>query len=352
MKIKNFFKLKTLGLNWKIKLGSFFISIILYMGLQNSKIEEKELNLKIVYPRLTDNFIYSEGRQNFVAIRVKGFEDNINSRFIKASVQLKDLKDSKNSFKKEEFYVPIHYYTDLPNDLKLFPSQKMVKISIEERIKKIVPIEVGFVEQQPNIKIEHYIVPKRVSIYGTKKNLKEIRKITLPNISLRNKKSSFNKTINLPSLPGQLSYSKNIKNAEVIILITNSEEKQDVNPETKFLSVNLPVQCSISNSQYNVSFSKSDAEVTLSYEHNIEKNSEFMDYIKKMIKLRVNCYYVKDESDNRPIVSKFVNIKSQNKIKDISILDIEPKKIEIFFSQKPENKGKDFSQELIKKEKI
>ena len=362
--LRIYFSGKNLKSNWTIKLSCLALAFLLYFNLQNSKILEKEIRIPVVYPSLPTNYIYEKDTEKFVTVRLRGLENNIDfySSFIKAYIKTSDLKVDNGEFRVGSFYISISHFTEVPNDLQLSPQNKVIRIVIEEKIKKSIPVEVGFVNQMPNTEVKHSISPRRVSVHGVKSELKKIKKITLPNISLKNKTETFNKTLKLPSLPGNLFYSNNVNTVNVFILITQTEtenldndltqqvENQEKNSEAKYVFLTLPVECSIEDPAYDINFSKNEVEVTLKYTY-IESNLALMDYIKDSVKAQINCFYLGEDSSTGPIKSKFARVNIQSKIQELETIEIKPKEIEIFYSKKPEQEPLDFSQELIKNNK-
>ncbi|BDA79900.1 hypothetical protein LPTSP3_g28300 [Leptospira kobayashii] len=311
--------------NWKAKLASLLIACVFYINLQNSKILIKTINVPIEYPKLSGNLSYSKNPEKSIPVRVEGLKDVVNyySQFMKAVIDSEDVQIGVTE-------VPIKKIVGVPSGVKVTKLRKTVPVEIESRGLKVVPIEAVFEgTPPPNFeKLTQILSPTRITISGKPQDLEKISKITLPEISLTDKKEPFARTVRIPDLPkgvGILGSRDVTVNVNIIPLSYKSGEQT---------VAGIPITCSGLDGRLEPELSEEQVAIRYFSLKPIRSAQVLTGIV-----AQVPCNYIYDPVKDKiipelqPQVAKVRIIKNKD-LKGIEVLQINPEKIEIRYKVK------------------
>ncbi|MCZ8156417.1 MAG: CdaR family protein [Leptospira sp.] len=306
--------------NWKAKLASLLIASFFYINLQNSKILIKTINVPIEYPKLSGNLTYAKNPEKTVPVRVEGLKDVVNyySQFMKAIIDAEDVQYGVTE-------VPIKKIAGVPSGVKVTKLKKTVPIEIESRGLKVVPLEVTFEgAPPPNFeKLTQILSPARVTISGKPQDLEKISKITLPEISLNERRDPFAKTVRIPDLAKGVNVlgSRDVTvNVNIIPLSYKTGEQT---------AAGIPIVCTGLDPRLEAEFS--EEQIAIRYFSTKPIRSA---QILTGLVAQVPCNYIYDPIKHKiipelqPQIAKVRVVKNKD-LKGIEILQINPEKIEI-----------------------
>lgn len=315
--------LEILQNNWRAKLGSLAIAILLYFNLQNSKILIKEYNIPVEYPKLTGNMSLSKQSDKTLPVRVRGVREYVNyySQFMKAQIDSTNLKVGEN-------IVPVRV-TGVPTGMQVTKLKKYVKVVVDAKSSKTVPIEVTFSDEPPKeyIRASYFYTPKKVTLHGSESELSGIRKLTLPPVSLTDRKKPFSTKIKIPELPKGVEIRRGGK--EVSLRVNIVESSSEAGEET-ILAV--PLSCTGLDPKLEAEFSESDVAIKVVS----KKAVKSLDIIKGL-EVSVSCSSHKLDPksgkilpDEKPFSAK-VKVTKKKNLKNVEILEVDPEKVTITF---------------------
>ncbi|MBE7411997.1 MAG: YbbR-like domain-containing protein [Leptospiraceae bacterium] len=312
--------------HWQVKLGSLVLSVLFYINLQNSKILVRTINIPLEYPKLSENLVYSKNNEKAIPVRVEGVRDLVNyhSQFMKAILEVTDPVSGKN-------IALIKKISNVPNGIKVTKSSDNIIVFLESKISKSVPFDVHF-EDEPKenyIKVSHTIKPSRITVNGLQSSLEKLNKISLPVISLKEKKESFTKTFKVPDQGKNVLVDTSVKEVQVRVNITavsSGVGEQIVS--------GIPVKCTGLDDSLEAELS--DEEISIKFYSPVPLKS--LDVIRG-ITASIPCNYTYDKAlkkivpNSTPVISK-VRILKSSQIRNIEVLSVMPERIKITYKVK------------------
>jgi len=309
--------------HWQVKIGSVLLSILFYVNLQNSKILVKTMNVPIEYPKLPENLVYSKNNERAIPVKIEGVRDLVNyhSQFMKAIIDFPEPTSGENT-------AQVKRISNVPNGIKVTKMSDSIVVHLESKISKTIPLEVYF-EDEPRenyIKVSHTIKPARITVNGTQSSLEKLNKVSLPVISLKDRKEPFTRTFKVPDLGKNVILSAKIKEIQVRVNITATSSGVG-----EQIVSGIPVKCLGLDDALEAELS--DEEISLKFYSQTPLKS--LDVIKG-ITASVPCNYTYDKAlkkilpNSTPVISKVRVLKSPQ-MKNIEILSVMPEKIKISY---------------------
>lgn len=311
--------------NWKAKLISLLLATFFYINLQNSKILIKTVNVPIEYPKLSGTLSYSKNLEKTLPVRIEGLKDVVNysSQFMKAIVDSEDVKVGVTE-------VPIKKITGVPNGVKVTKLKKTVPMEIESRGLKVIPLEAVF-EGSPPLnfeKLTQILSPSKVTISGKPQDLEKLNKISLPEISLNERKEPFAKTVRIPELPKGVTLlgSKEVTVNVNIIPISYKTGEQT--------TTGIPINCTGLDNRLEAALSEDQISIRY-FSSKPFRSAQILLGIQAQVPCNANYEFIKGKapSDLVPQIAK-VRMSKSKELKGIEILQIIPEKIEIRYKTK------------------
>jgi hypothetical protein len=324
--------------NWQAKLGSFLVSLVLYINLQNSKIIAKEYFIPIKYPPLTGNLSYSQKSKTVYNVRLEGKEELINLHLpeLKILIDQEDIQAGENE-------IEVKKIDGLPQQgISFFPLDGKIKVTIDTVDTKTIPLDIQF-EGDPTsnyIMASHSVSPNAVTISGPTKILEKWNRYNLGKISLADKKESFTKKLKLYALPKDLQFVSKPK--EVTVKINIVKVSSEVGEQ---VVVGIPVQCEGLAEELIADLSHNDISIKFS-------SVQVFNTIQIMqgIKATVSCTNKLDRKTMKILPDKKASVKVKvNKSLALAKLDVVttvPEKITVTYSVKPDYQKKKENEEI------
>lgn len=321
--------------NWKLKLGSIALTILFYFNLQSSKILVKTVNLPIEYPKLPSNYYYSQTLEKSFPVRVEGLRETVNyySQFMKVELAIEEIQQG-------EVDLPLGRISGVPSGMSVIPLRTSIPVVIEMRGSKSIPIEVSFEGSLPSEieKISHSIKPETITIQGKEVDLEKIMKISIPPISLLEKRESFQKKYKVQEF---LKGDVNSKTKEITLTVNLQASLAKGGEQTIY---GIPVNC-VGLSKY-LDAEISETQVSIRYfSQKPIKPSQAMAGLQGIVLCSNSYDPVKKKiiPNNLPVISK-VKIFRKKELKNLEILQIRPERVMITYKVKadfPEEEGKE-----------
>ncbi|PJZ69219.1 hypothetical protein CH373_14725 [Leptospira perolatii] len=320
--------IKKLLNNWQAKLASLLIAIVFYINLQNSKILVREVNIKIDYPKLSGGLTIARGSDTTFPVKVEGIREYVNfyTPSLRAYVSGGELKPGEN-------LVSVTRIGGVPAGLRVTRLKEKVKIIVESNVSRNLGIDVKFTGDPPKdyVKASHFISPAAVGVVGNTSQLDKVGRITLPQISLKDKTESFTVKYKLPDLPAGLHYRDNLKEATVRVnIIANSSTPGES------IVLGIPVKCQTLDPNLEAEFSEQEISVKLQSKTPLRSIQ-----IIKGLSATVVCSHKYDPKtkkilpDNKPVLAK-VRLTKSPTLKSVDIQSFFPDRISILYRVLPD----------------
>ncbi|MCE9500491.1 MAG: YbbR-like domain-containing protein [Leptospira sp.] len=314
--------------HWKAKVGSVLLATLFYINLQNSKMLIKTIQIPIEYPKLSSNLLYSKIPDKTIPARVEGIRDVVNyhSQFMKVVIDPNELVLGENE-------VQVRKISGIPNSLKVTRLVDKINVTVENKITKTISFDVSFEDDTSGnfIKASHFIRPSRIQVTGPQSAMEKFNKISLPSISLKDKKESFTRNIRLPDLPKGVLPVNKVKDIEVRVNIISGSSGVG-----EQIVTGIPVRCSVLDDALEAELSVD--EISLKFFTQTPLKS--IDVIRG-INATIPCNYSFDKltgkiiPNSQPVLSKVRVLKSPQ-LKNIEILNIIPEKVTITYKIRSE----------------
>nr|WP_246048812.1 YbbR-like domain-containing protein [Leptospira sarikeiensis] len=323
--------MKALLNNWQAKLGSILLATLFYINLQNSKILVREVNIKIEYPKLSGGLVIGKGSDTTFPVKVEGVRDYVNfyTPSLKAYISPTDLHPGENIVN------VVRFGGTMPGlRISKIPGKDKVKIIVESNISRTLVFDPKFQGDPPKdyIKSSHFVSPASLVVVGNPSEFDKLGRVSLPQISLKDKTKTFTQKFKVPDLPTGLRYRDNIKEVSVTVNIV-----ADSSTPGESIVLGVPVKCDSLDKNLEAEFSEQEVSVKLQSKTPLRSIQ-----IIKGLSARVVCANKYDPKtkkilpDNKPVMAK-VRLEKDNKtLKSVEIQGVFPDRISILYRVRPD----------------
>ncbi len=298
------------------KLISLLLAVILWAHIVNTQVGEVTFKVPVEYKNIPESLIVIEKEPPLVTITFKGKKDilrNINTKNIKVFVNLQNPRVNKTAQ-----YPVLLSKGELPDNIEMSINKKFVKLTIEKKISKKLPVKVNISNKDPDkfIAGQPTIIPPYVTVIGPESIISAIKVITTDPVDIASAKTNINTNVS-----ANVSDFNNIKvepdSFQVKIPVFNVSNLHLVKVPLKLINTSGLGNISVSPSKIKV-YTKISSETSKPVENDfkayIDFNSIDISLLNSQGKISLSSRHVK------------LNYSEDSKI---SIIEIKPESITI-----------------------
>lgn len=222
--------------NWREKVISLLLAVVLFAYVENLKIGTVPLNLPVVYLNMPPNLAFADDPPRFMEVRLRGDKEKLNFPTSKLRIEV----DMKTATVDRMSYSVWLDDRKLPEGVVVVEPPTFIRVKLEKAVQRFVfvrPIVTGSPDSGYR-KGRVSVQPDRVIVRGSDDKLRTIKELTAGPLDIGGAQGNVTKPFFLIAPPGiEILGGPEV---QVTVQVLRTEESADRGVETGIILRNIP----------------------------------------------------------------------------------------------------------------